>query len=175
VTFNPQCSFTQKQATCTEWGFETWTCSHDPSHTLVVNEMKPLGHNYARVVTKPTYTQSGYTTNTCTRCGDSFTSDPTPKLVIPSYPTTLSLRYHQATSVFSDIARQAPDLVWKSSNEKVLKIDRNGLVTYPKRARGESTVTGSLDGETYVTVKVTVKIVWWQGLIIIILFGWIWY
>ena len=35
----------------------------------------PLGHNYVGVVTDPTPTQAGYTTYTCSRCGDSYTDD----------------------------------------------------------------------------------------------------
>ena len=31
-----------------------------------------LGHDYAAVVTAPTCTEQGYTTYTCTRCGDSY-------------------------------------------------------------------------------------------------------
>lgn len=31
-----------------------------------------LGHDYAAVVTDPTCTEQGYTTHTCTRCGDSY-------------------------------------------------------------------------------------------------------
>ena len=36
---------------------------------------EPLGHDYKAVVTHPTCTTKGYTTHTCTRCGDSYQSD----------------------------------------------------------------------------------------------------
>ena len=36
---------------------------------------KALGHDYKHEVTNPTCTEMGYTTNTCTRCGDSNKSD----------------------------------------------------------------------------------------------------
>jgi uncharacterized protein YjdB len=126
-------------------------------------------------VVKPTFTQEGYTAYTCSRCGDYYETNRTPMRVL-EYSPTLSLRYHQATSVFSDVARNAPDLTWNSSNTKVLKIDQNGLVTYAKRGRGETTVTASdADGIVRMSVKVTVKYAWWQWLIFIFLFGWIWY
>ena len=32
-----------------------------------------LGHNYKSTITQPTCTTAGYTTHTCTRCGDSYT------------------------------------------------------------------------------------------------------
>ncbi|MBQ3356383.1 MAG: InlB B-repeat-containing protein [Oscillospiraceae bacterium] len=38
----------------------------------------PCTHNYAAVVTDPTCTAAGYTTYTCTLCGDTYTSDPVP-------------------------------------------------------------------------------------------------
>ncbi|MBQ8355121.1 MAG: S-layer homology domain-containing protein [Oscillospiraceae bacterium] len=32
----------------------------------------PLGHDYEATVTEPTCTEGGFTTHTCTRCGDCF-------------------------------------------------------------------------------------------------------
>ena len=37
----------------------------------------PLGHDYQAVVTEPTCTEGGYTTCTCSRCGDSYTENQT--------------------------------------------------------------------------------------------------
>ena len=37
-----------------------------------------LGHNYGSVVTAPTCTAQGYTTHTCSTCGDSYVDDYTP-------------------------------------------------------------------------------------------------
>ena len=34
-----------------------------------------LGHDYAEEVTEPTCTEMGYTTYTCTRCGDAYKGD----------------------------------------------------------------------------------------------------
>ena len=42
-------------------------------------ELAPaLGHEYEDVVTNPDCTQGGYTTHTCSRCGDSYTDSETP-------------------------------------------------------------------------------------------------
>ncbi len=38
----------------------------------------PLGHDHEAVVTEPTCTENGYTTYTCTKCGDSYTADEVP-------------------------------------------------------------------------------------------------
>ena len=34
-----------------------------------------LGHDYETIVTEPTCTEMGYTTYTCTRCGDTYKGD----------------------------------------------------------------------------------------------------
>ena len=66
-------------------------------------------------------------------------------------------------------------VTWKSSNEKVLKVDpATGKLTTVKRGTATITAT-SLDGNKTASCDVTVKYAWWQWLIIIILFGWIWY
>ena len=40
----------------------------------------PLGHDYEAVVTEPTCTEGGFTTYTCSRCGDSYVDDETEAL-----------------------------------------------------------------------------------------------
>ena len=81
--------------TCTEQGYTTYTCScgdsyksdykdalgHDYKNGLCTRcgakdpgATPPHTHDYKAVVTKPTCTQAGYTTYTCS-CGDSYKSD----------------------------------------------------------------------------------------------------
>jgi hypothetical protein len=174
VTFNPQHSYVEIPPTCTTGGYGTWTCDHNPPHTLQVNQVRALGHDYRRIVVQPTLASEGYTQCTCSRCGDSYTEDMKPRVTF-NYNNTLTLQYHGNTTLFSDADRLAPELTWKSSNEKVLKINDNGLITFPRLARGTTTITGSAGGADYIKVDVTVKIAWWQWLIIVLLFGWIWY
>lgn len=87
-----------KEPTCTENGEKTYTCSKC-EHTSVASISK-LGHSYSdglcvvcglrdpdaceheyeAVVTEPTCTEGGYTTYTCSSCGDSYVdnyTDPT--------------------------------------------------------------------------------------------------
>jgi Leucine-rich repeat (LRR) protein len=174
VTFTPQNDYVETPATCTTGGYGTWTCSHSPAHTLVVNPTRALGHDYKKTIVKPTLASEGYTINTCSRCGDSYMTDQKGRVAF-DYDNNLTLRYHENTMLFSDADHLAPELTWRSSNEKVLKIDNDGLIKFPHLARGESTITGSAGGVDYVTVKVTVKWDWWQWLLVILLFGWIWY
>ena len=66
--------------TCTEAGktaVETRTCTvGGETETRGGEDVEALGHNYEAVVTEPTCTEAGYTTYTCSRCGDTYTADP---------------------------------------------------------------------------------------------------
>ncbi len=51
-------------------------CTHAQQCTVCGEELKAsLGHNYVAVVTQPTCEEDGYTTYTCSRCGDSYVAD----------------------------------------------------------------------------------------------------
>ena len=70
------------------------TCTSDQTCTVCgVIVKNKLGHSYNAVVTAPTCTTEGYTTHTCTRCGDSYTDSKvsakghTPT-VLPAIPAT---------------------------------------------------------------------------------------
>ena len=67
-----------KQASCTEAGEKVRKCSRcDYNET---EEIAATGHNYKEVVTAPTCTEAGYTTYTCTTCGDSYVGNETKAL-----------------------------------------------------------------------------------------------
>ena len=66
-------------ATCTAAGTEYRACGK----CLTEEETRSaaaLGHNYTSKVTPPTKKAGGYTKHTCTRCGSSYTTDPTAKI-----------------------------------------------------------------------------------------------
>lgn len=80
--------FVVKEATCTEAGSKIHHCSRcdiPMDATLAASEskaeydttteIKALGHNYVGVVTPPTATEQGYTTYTCSRCGDNYVDE----------------------------------------------------------------------------------------------------
>lgn len=80
--------FVVKEATCTEAGSkihhcsrcdipmdETLAASENKAEYDTTTEIKALGHNYVGVVTPPTATEKGYTTYTCSRCGDKYVDD----------------------------------------------------------------------------------------------------
>lgn len=62
--------------TCTETGLtEGKRCSVCGEILVAQETVDALGHSYDSVVTEPTCTEAGYTTHTCSTCGDSYTDD----------------------------------------------------------------------------------------------------
>ena len=69
------------EATCTETGLtEGKHCSVCETVLVKQNVVPAKGHSYEPVVTKPTCTEKGYTTHTCTACGDSYVDSETAAL-----------------------------------------------------------------------------------------------
>lgn len=60
---------TSTTATCNEGGISSFKCCCGYSYKEKVDA---LGHDYKSVVTKPLCTSQGYTTHTCSRCGDNY-------------------------------------------------------------------------------------------------------
>ncbi len=63
---------------------------------------------------------------------------------------------------------------WSSENNGIASVDQNGKVTGRKTGKTNIIVTAEDTGIT-ASCTVTVKYAWWQWLIVIFLFGWIWY
>ena len=56
-------------------------CAKAQTCTVCGTELEAaLGHDYKAVVTAPTCTEKGYTTHTCSRCGDTYTDNEVEKL-----------------------------------------------------------------------------------------------
>ena len=68
--------------TCTEVGWEAYqTCTREGCAYTTYQEIPALGHDgVAKKTTPATCTAEGYTTYTCTRCGDSYRDDEVPAL-----------------------------------------------------------------------------------------------
>ena len=65
------------EATCEGTGLTEGSNCDLCGTTLVAQTVIPaIGHSYSAVVTPPTCTVDGYTTHTCSRCGDSYTDSP---------------------------------------------------------------------------------------------------
>ena len=63
-------------ATCTKTGLTAGShCSRCGTVIIERTETKATGHNYISAVTAPTCKDKGYTTYTCSKCGDSYKAD----------------------------------------------------------------------------------------------------
>ena len=90
------------------------------------------------------------------------------------------INYKSSYKISSDITAESGaeyTAEWESSNHKVASVDKNGKVTALKKgtAKITCTVTDSHGNTVSDTCNVTVKYSFGQWLIIILLFGWIWY
>ena len=107
---------------------------------------------------------------------------PIPKNVKSVSIDDISLNYKKSTTLKPTI--KADDgakykVEYSTSNAKVATVDQNGKVTATKRGSGTATITCTVtDSNGNVvkdTCKVSVSLTWWQWIITIVLFGWIWY
>ena len=107
---------------------------------------------------------------------------PIPKNVKSVSIDDISLNYKKSTTLKPTI--KADDgakykVEYSTSNAKVATVDKNGKVTATKRGSGTATITCTVtDSNGNVvkdTCKVNVSLTWWQWIITIVLFGWIWY
>ena len=67
------------------------------------------------------------------------------------------------------------DVIWSSDNEDVATIDQNGNITIHSVGTVNITATLPDDPTSFATAKLEIQYEWWQWLILIFLFGWIWY
>ena len=90
-------------------------------------------------------------------------------------PSAVTIQYKDAYRFnFTSELPEDAKIIWKSSNPKVITVDENGNLKTLKR--GTAVVSATIDGtEKTVSCTVTVKYAWWQWILIIVLFGWIWY
>lgn len=87
--------------------------------------------------------------------------------------SSVSLRYKGSKNL-NVVYAPGYDVTYESSNTKVAIVDSNGKVTAV--GKGTATITASIpDLDVSDSCVVNVKLTWWQWIIKIVLFGWIWY
>ena len=168
--------------TCEDQGYTTYTCVCGDSY--VADYVDAKGHTAGEwVVTKPaTSTQSGTKTQSCTVCGSVLNTQ-----TIPAYGkvnsvsvSNVSLDYKSSTTLNPQISIDAGvkyTVSYSSSNPSVASVDANGKIN--TKDTGSATITVTVTDEFGNTVSdtcnVEVKYNWWQWILVIVLFGWIWY
>ncbi|MCQ2484660.1 MAG: CHAP domain-containing protein [Clostridia bacterium] len=158
---------TVTEPTCTTTGKKSFTCSCGDSYTETI---PATGHSYDLwTVTKAATTSAeGTETRTCIICDHKETRS-IPKLKQTFKEETVELRYKE-TFLLNGI-NYPVDLV--SSNTNVAVVEGTNKVKVV--GTGSANVTATYeDGSQYI-IHVNASNAWWQWVIIIILFGWIWY
>ena len=120
---------TTVDATCTAAGSVTVTCD-DCGEVISTQELPIVDHSYVSVVTPPTTTSQGYTTHTCSVCGDSYTDSYTDP-VVPETPT-VNLRFSGASLVLkSDLTMnfKVRDTVQNQYENIWVEFEMNGVTT----------------------------------------------
>ena len=154
-----------KEATCTAAGTKTYTCSCSATYTEAI---PATGHNYgAWTVTKAATTSAeGTETRTCLNCGHKETRS-IPRLNPVVKEETVNVHYKQSMTITGNDIKSIV-----SSNTQVAVVSDNQVRTV---GIGSATVTATFeDGSQYI-VHINSSYAWWQWIIVIVLFGWMWY
>ncbi len=170
------------EPTCTEQGYTTYTC---PCGDSYVGDIVPVkSHTPGEwVVTKSaTSTQSGVKTQFCTECDTVLGTEIIPATGKVNGITIddINMNYKNSTTIIPNIIVDSGvnyTVTYRSSNNSVARVDENGNVYASGRGRAKITCVATDEyGNTVTdTCDVEVTYTWWQWIIVIVLFGWLWY
>lgn len=181
--------------TCTESGLTEGSYCSDCGEVYSEQQVVPaLGHDAGdwEVVTPATCKASGTKVKYCTRCGVVIRSEIIPVIVVNKVHSVSiddqKISYRRSSIVIPVIDADSGvnyTVTFTSSNPSAIKVDNSGRVTSVRPsipsffARPSATITCTVTDQNGNTVsdtcKVTVKFIWWQWIVKILLFGWIWY
>ena len=162
--------------TCTEQGYTKTTCKN--CSYISINSFVPAtGHTYSEWVTtiQPTTTQTGLKTKTC-HCGAKVT-ETIPKLTATEYFVDFekeSVNFNYKDKIQLQVSTNSDKVIYSSSDTSVAVVNENGLVTAV--GTGNATITATVEGTSISdTCEINSSYAWWQWIILILLFGFIWY
>lgn len=168
--------------TCEDEGYTTYTCPCGDSY--VDDYVDETGHTPGEwVVTVPaTSLTDGTKVLKCSVCTAVLDTQSISRFgsVNGVSIDNLSMQY-KTSSTFAPVivADNGVEysVTYSSSDPSVASVDENGNVYAAGKGTAEitCTVTDEYGNVAYDTATVEVKYVWWQWIIIILLFGWIWY
>ena len=167
--------------TCTERGWTTYTCTEcGYSYT---DDFTSPAHRPGEFTTvlEPTYDAEGLMELRCTECNELLDSKTIEKLkyvdTITLSETNKEMDYKstaQLTAQVSPTDAYNQGIQWTSTDTEVVTVDANGVIEAV--GKGEALIIcSSADENTQSACGVEVKYTFKQWLIVIFLFGWIWY
>ena len=168
--------------TCTEQGYTQYVYDTGEIFKDSYTEPSHIAGEW-EVVAEPNYEDNGLQIKECIVCGQLLEEEEIPKLeyiYVSSCDldeSDLSLNYKSTgqltVSVLPGNATN-PDVVWTSSDNDIASVDENGLIK--ANGRGDAVITcEASDGTAASECNVSVRYTFGQWLIVIFLFGWIWY
>lgn len=186
--FENECKHTSTKhcyvaSTCSNEGEEYDLCTKC-NEKLNYKKLAKKAHTWSdwQVTVQPTAEKEGYEVRMCAVCKTVETRkvDKITANVKSVSVSDLKLDYKKSATITPEITADKGakyTVKYSSSDEKIAKVDENGKVYAAKKGTATitCTVTDSNGNTVTDTCNVTVKYNFGQWLIVIILFGWIWY
>lgn len=133
-----------------------WSCGRCKTEKFDVKNMVAVGQTLKFTGTAPSTPAPGGTT------------DNKADVIVINYNATKNMKE------LVDASAQNKTLKWTSADVSIVTVGEDGVITGIKT--GETTVTvKSTDGKYTKTFNIQVSYAWWQWIIIVVLFGWLWY
>ncbi len=167
--------------TCTEWGYTKYTCK-GCGYTYTDDYTPPVHiPGEWQTLNPPTYETPGLEAVYCEVCGELLDEREIPILKYAESvmldARSIELNYKSSGKINAEIYpvdAYNKQVQWSSSDESVAAVDNDGTVY--AAGKGTAIITcASDDGAVQSQCTVTVKYTFKQWLIIIFLFGWVWY
>lgn len=186
--FENECKHTSTKhcyvaSTCSTNGEEYDLCTKC-NEKLNYKKLAKKAHTWSdwQVTVQPTAEKEGYEVRMCSVC-ETIEKRKIAKIVANVKSVSVSdlkLDYKKSATITPEIEADKGakyTVKYSSSDEKVARVDENGKVYAAKKGTATitCTVTDSNGNTVTDTCNVTVKYNFGQWLIVIILFGWIWY